>query len=338
MVVVLPHHAGKIFFPPVGKVVHIVVLGLVDVPVVDILIHHQHSLRIAGVQQGLGAGVVGRADGIVAVFFQDAHLAAHSVRVAHRAQQAVVVVDAGTLQNDPAAVEQQTLPAPGKAADAKAGAGHVGAKGGLQGVELRVLRGPKGRFRQAQPHRHTGFGSGFGQHSGAIQYLQLHGAGSTGGSGDLHLRRVNGHCAHPQTVQQQMPGRAGPQGNRAVYARAGIPAAVGLVGVAGDHLQHIFGIKGQFAGQVHRTIGVSVGVEGQLFAVEPDLGVVVHALKLQGKGLALQGRLRRKALFVQVVKALVPAGVGAAGGSFRARLVHGCVMGQGDRHGRPFFQ
>ena len=114
VVVVLFDHAFQVAAPPVVEIVHIVVLGLVDVPVVDVLIHHQHTLLVAGVQQGLGAGVVGRTDGVVAVLVQDAHLAAHRIRVAHCTQQAVVVVDAGTLQDDPAAVEQQALPAPGR--------------------------------------------------------------------------------------------------------------------------------------------------------------------------------------------------------------------------------
>ena len=338
VVVVLFDHAFQVAAPPVVEIVHIVVLGLVDVPVVDVLIHHQHTLLVADVQQGLGTGVVGRTDGVVAVLVQDAHLAAHRIRVAHCTQQAVVVVDAGTLQDDPAAVEQQALPAPGKAADAKAGRCRVGAVGRLQGVQLRVLRAPERCLRQFQAHRLSGLSGRTGQHGSAVQHLQLHGAGGAGRRRDFHFRRVDGHGAHPQAVQQQVCFRAHPQGDRAVDARAGIPAAVGLVGVAGDHLQHVFGVKVQLPGQVCLEVGVAVGVERQLLAVEPDFGVVVHALEFQHKGLALQGCIRGEAFFVKVIIALVPAGVGASGGRLGTGFGQCRIMGQGDRHGRPLFQ
>ena len=45
-----------------------------------------------------------RADGVVARFFQQAHLAGHGIKVADSAQQAVIVVDAGPLNDDPLAV------------------------------------------------------------------------------------------------------------------------------------------------------------------------------------------------------------------------------------------
>ena len=82
---------------------------------------------------------------------------------------------------------------------------------------------------------------------------------------------------------------------------------LGWSAFAGDHLQHVFGIKVQLPGQVYLEVGVAVGVERQLLAVEPDFGVVVHALEFQHKGLALQGCIRGEAFFVKVIIALVPA-------------------------------
>ena len=35
---------------------------------VDVLVHHQHTQMVTGIQQELGTGVVGGADGVVAVF------------------------------------------------------------------------------------------------------------------------------------------------------------------------------------------------------------------------------------------------------------------------------
>ena len=71
VIVVLVHHVGHVLLPEPVKEFHIVILGLVDIPVVDVLIHHQHSHAVAYFQGGLGAGIVGGADGIVAVFLEN---------------------------------------------------------------------------------------------------------------------------------------------------------------------------------------------------------------------------------------------------------------------------
>ena len=60
-----------------------------------------------------------RADGVVARFFQQAHLAGHGIGVADSAQQAVIVVDAGTLNDDPLTVEREAVFAPAHRAHAE---------------------------------------------------------------------------------------------------------------------------------------------------------------------------------------------------------------------------
>ena len=58
VVVILLHHVGQILTPPLIEIIHVVMLGFVDVPVVDVLIHDEHTLAVALGQQRLGAGVV----------------------------------------------------------------------------------------------------------------------------------------------------------------------------------------------------------------------------------------------------------------------------------------
>ena len=104
VVVILVHHIGQILPPPLVEVFHIVVQSLVDVPVVDVFVHYQHAQPVADLQRGLGAGVVGRAQGVVAVLLQNADPALQSVGMAGGAQQAVVVVDAGAPEDHTPAV------------------------------------------------------------------------------------------------------------------------------------------------------------------------------------------------------------------------------------------
>ena len=130
-----------------------------------------------------------------------------------------------------------------------------------------------------------------------------------------------------------------PQDNRPVNARAGVPAGVGLVGVAGDDLQGIFLPRPQLPRQLHIEVGVAVGPESQLFPVEPHLGVVVHALKLQHSALIRQRSVRRKNLGVEIVPPLVPAGIDTPGGQLRPGLRQHGVVGEADGNARrPFPQ
>ena len=58
VVVVFFHHVGQILTPPVVEIIHVVILGFVDVPMVDVLVHDKHTLPVTLGQQRLGAGVV----------------------------------------------------------------------------------------------------------------------------------------------------------------------------------------------------------------------------------------------------------------------------------------
>ena len=121
-----------------------------------------------------------------------------------------------------------------------------------------------------------------------------------------------------------------PKLHRAVDARAGIPSAVGLVGVAGNDPQLVLPCV-----QIRRTInikvGVAVGAERCLLTVEPDLGIMVDALKLQNVGVRQLIFRHGQGAPVFVVISLVPAGVGAARAQGGAGLGQHGIMGQGHR-------
>ena len=121
-----------------------------------------------------------------------------------------------------------------------------------------------------------------------------------------------------------------PKLHRAVDARAGIPSAVGLVGVAGNDPQLVLACV-----QIRRTInikvGVAVGAERCLLTVEPDLGIMVDALKLQNVGVCQLVFRHGQGAPVFVVISLVPAGVGAARAQGGAGFSQHGIMGQGHR-------
>ena len=53
VVEVLFHHIFYILLPPFEHIARVIVLGLVYVPDVHVLVHHQHTLPVAGVKKGL---------------------------------------------------------------------------------------------------------------------------------------------------------------------------------------------------------------------------------------------------------------------------------------------
>jgi hypothetical protein len=59
MIVVLFHHIGQILLPPGVKKLYIVVQRFVDIPVIDIFIHHKHSQPVTDFQSGFRAGIMG---------------------------------------------------------------------------------------------------------------------------------------------------------------------------------------------------------------------------------------------------------------------------------------
>ena len=243
------------------------------------------------------------------------------------------MVDAGAPQHRARVVDGDALfPVPGQGTDAEASLRRVAAEAGMGGIELGALRRPQGRAGEGQG-KGPGAAPG-GQNRLAVPDFHTYLAGS--GSLDLHPDggRVDGQRGDTQAVDRDMRLLPHPQPHRAVDAGAGIPPGVGLVGVAGDDRQLVFPLP-QPGVQVHIEIGVAIGAEGGLLAVEPHLGIAVHALKFQGKALVPQGIGQGERLAVFVIPAGKPGHIAAAGGVGRARLgAHG-VVGHRDGDGFP---
>ena len=243
------------------------------------------------------------------------------------------MVDAGAPQHRALAVDGDALfPVPGQGADAEAGLRPVAAEAGMGGIELRAVRPPQGRAGKGQV-KGPGAGGG-GDNRLAVPYFHCHLAGS--GSLDLHPDggRVDGHRGDPDAVDVDVLPLPHPQPHGAVDAGAGIPPGVGLVGVAGNHRQLVFPLP-EPGVQVHVKVGVAIGAVSGLLAVEPHLGIAVHALKFQGEVLVPQRFGQGEHLAVFVVPAGEPGHIAAAGGVRGARLgAHG-VVGHRDGDGLP---
>ncbi len=260
---VLGHHICQVLAPPLVKVIHVVVLGLVDVPVVDVLVHHQDAQAVAGVEKGARAGVMCAAQRVVALLAHEKDLALDGVGPGAGAQDAVVVVDAGALQDHTLAVEQKTVVAPLQGADAKGGLGLVALasigrrQGNAAQVELRIVRRPQARAGHVKlqgcaairAHRHLAGRQGLL----AIKRDKLdHGLASTGGL-DVHGhagRRARADPgrkgAHAHAVALDVGTRTHPQGHGPVDARSRVPTAVGLIRIFGHHAdlgRHVGGEK-----------------------------------------------------------------------------------------------
>ena len=137
MVIILLHHGLQIGLPLLLEVARVVILGLVDIPHVDKLVQYEHAEAVARLQRRLGAGVVCRADGVVARLLQQLHLARIGERVVDRAQNAIVVVDTCAAQDDALAVDAESVRRVAHhLADAEGLLAHILAEGHAAGVEV----------------------------------------------------------------------------------------------------------------------------------------------------------------------------------------------------------
>ena len=267
-----------------------------------------------------------RADGVVARFFQQAHLAGHGIGVADSTQQTVIVVDAGPLNDDPLTVERETVFAPAHRAHAE-GLGHlIIFKLYAASVQIRRFRCPKtgivdGKRKDCFPIR-------FLLNRGKFLNHQPNRAGRTGPDTDFHHSRVQRHRADAHTVEQNVFLPCRPQLNGTVQSRAGIPPTVGLISVAGNHPQFVIPCVQKWR-TVYIKIGIAVGAERRLLAVQPDLSVVINTLKFQNVGVRQLVFGHSQGALILIVIALIPAGVDAARTQGRARLRQHSIMGQG---------
>ena len=289
---------------------------LAVVPHVEGLVHHIHAVFVAGVQHGLRAGVVSRADGVEAVFLQDAHPALLALGVGRRAEDAAVVVDAAAAQQRFLAVDEETLVRPCDLANTEGDLHAVAlARGDLGDVEIGRLVAPELRVRdcqfKARPFATNAVNVGLHRN----RAFDLYNCRGDAHGGDLHALG-----AQPALFADVQP-------HRAVDAGAGIPAGVGELGVVRHHGQRVLSAVVQ-PRQLHEEAGIAVGVEAELLAVEADGRVLVHALELHENVLAFPLSGSGEGLFIGI-DAAGEIAVPAVGHIFAAALGNLRVVRQG---------
>ena len=162
MVEIFPDHIFEILFPPVIKVIDIIILCLMDVPYIHKLIHHEHSQPVARLKQRLGTRIVSRTDGIVSVFFEDTDLPLLGLRIAACPEHAVIMVDTCAPQDDTLPVHRETfLCVPPDRADTECDLLLIGLRYvfwcirgefSLQPVQIRCIHSPQAGFRHRHPY------------------------------------------------------------------------------------------------------------------------------------------------------------------------------------------
>ena len=238
------------------------------------------------------------------------------------------MVDARALNDVPLAVEQETVRAPLDLANTERLGHLIIGKADATGVQVGRFRCPKAGVIKGQGK--YGLAVALLLHGRQVVHRQAYRTGGGGLYAHLHNGGVKRQSADFNAVQRDMRAPCRPKLHRAVDARAGIPPAVGLVGVAGNDPQLVLSCV-----QIRRTInikvGVAVGAERCLLTVEPDLGIMVDALKLQNVGICQLVFRHGQGAPVFVVISLVPAGIGATRAQGSAGFSQHSIMGQGHR-------
>ena len=237
-------------------------------------------------------------------------------------------MDARALDDVPLAVEQETVRTPLDLANTERLGYHIIGKADAAGVQVWRFRCPEAGVIKGQGK--YGLAVALLLHGGQVVHRQAYRAGGGGLYAHLHDGGVKRPGADFNAVQRDIRALCRPKLHRAVDARAGIPPAVGLVGVAGNDTQLVLTCV-----QIRRTInikvGVAVGAERSLLTVEPDLGIMVDTLKLQNVGVCQLVFRHGQGALVFVVISLVPAGIGAARAYSGAGFGQHGIMGQGHR-------
>ena len=111
---VLADHGFHIRLPPVGETKGVVVLVLRLRPHVECLVHDEHPEAITGGEHRLAQGVVRAPDRVEPCLLEELDPAFFRAIDRGRTEQAVVVVDAGTSQEDGFPVDAQSAPGVGR--------------------------------------------------------------------------------------------------------------------------------------------------------------------------------------------------------------------------------
>ena len=304
MIVILAHHARHLILPDKreiqGKIVGVLLLA----PHVRQLVHDQNAQFVASPQHGLGGRVMGAADAVEARFLQFQQAEFFRRLQGGRADDAVVMMDAGAPQLDGFAVDAQALFG-GKGQSAQADAFFVFVQKLTSGVphcqpkrvQERMLRRPQPHIGQAAVH----FSGGIpiqdmrlllcADHPVAVQ--QFHGHGNSGfgilcvlhliSHADFRRALLGGEGGQPHTVGFKGLPAAFPEDHIPVDAAAGIPAGSKLL-IDRNDLEGILLVKSERAAHIDEEAAVAVLMAGQQAIVQIHQRLGHDAFKLDQDG------------------------------------------------------
>ena len=145
------------------------------------------------------------------------------------------MVDARALDDVPLAVEQEAVRTPLDLANTERLGHLIIGKADAAGVQVGRFRCPKAGIIKGQGK--YSLAAALLLDGGQVVHHQTYRAGGGGLYAHLHDGGVKRQGADLHAVQRDMRAPRRPKLHRAVDARAGIPPAVGLVGVAGNDPQ-----------------------------------------------------------------------------------------------------
>ena len=178
------------------------------------------------------------------------------------------MVQTAAAQQRLSAVDEEALRAPADLPDAEADFRFIKAVRHPCGIERGAVLAPESRVRDAQ--REVGAAAADALHREADLLPALH----------ADDRRVQRDGAHADALRGDAPGGPGPEPDRAVDPRTGIPAGIRLIEILAVDPDHVFPVDQE---------RVRVDEEGQVTiccptgkpVVEIDPRIFIHAFKLQ---------------------------------------------------------
>ena len=205
MIKVLFHHIFQILLPPVCHIRGIVMLGLVHIPAINVLVHHQHTKSVTGIEQIFGCRIVSRSDCVIPCFLQNADTALLYFGIGACTENPVIVVNAGAAQNNTLTVDSHTLVrGPCQGADTEVLLYHIVSKGNTDGIKVRRFGRPElcirdSEFRYGVPGR-VRLKSNGSYTFRSVQYFKRDGTGKRRFNPDPDLCRGNAQRFYPYTV------------------------------------------------------------------------------------------------------------------------------------------
>ena len=341
MVPVFHEHRPQVLLPVGAEVLVGVVVGvLVDQPHVAELVHQVHAEPVAGAEQRLGGRVVRHADGVEARVLQEPHASLLRGLIGARAEDAVVVVNAGAAEQRLPAVDEEALRAPLQRPEAEQilrliDGGAVLHQFRRAAVQTRRIRTPRcDSVRLQSEHRFAVSHGGLCARELLLAVQDRHPDSVAAAHGHRDLGRAVPLRADRESVRRDVRLFALVEVHVPVNAAAGIPAGVGAGGVVRHDDQLVLPAAVERFVQRDEEVGVAVCLTGQLLPVQRDGCVFVHALAFEHDVLLPPVFRGGEALGVNIGAAGEVPAARARGRVFAARFIKHRVVRERDRDGR----